>query len=188
MKERIEQIRQLLNELEEQASSGIIKTSDRNFSAFELPLIIQEIVDDLQPLLTPYEAAFYWHLFRHSIGENGKQLLRVGTRGLQTQVVKSFRSDSDIGGIALQTVRSSLKGLESIGAIRKEGEPNYDGTPYRVLIPDEIEACRKFRAERTATEPKVEVLESEVDYYNVRENRIKVYEQMNTNAVIARSN
>jgi hypothetical protein len=70
-----------------------------------------------------------------------------------------------------------MTALEKIGAIRKEGEPNRDGTPYRVLIPDEIEACRKFRAERTATEPKPEIADADIDYYNVRENRIKVYER-----------
>lgn len=59
MKEQIEQIRQLLDELEEQAGSSVAETSDRNFSALELPLVIQEIVDDLQPLLTAYQAAFY---------------------------------------------------------------------------------------------------------------------------------
>jgi len=46
-----------------------------------------------------------------------------------------------------------------------------------VLIPDEIEACRKFRAERTGVTPKPEVSETEVDYYNVRDNRIKVFER-----------
>jgi len=53
LKERIEQIRKLLNELEEHASISAVETSDRDFSALELPLIIQEIVDDLQPLLPP---------------------------------------------------------------------------------------------------------------------------------------
>jgi len=62
---------------------------DREFSALELPLVIREIVDDLQPLLTPYEAAFYWHLFRHSLAENGYPRLRISTRGLQSGVVKS---------------------------------------------------------------------------------------------------
>jgi hypothetical protein len=46
-----------------------------------------------------------------------------------------------------------------------------------VLVPDEIEACREFRAERKATEPKPEVAPTDIDYYNVRENRIKVYER-----------
>ena len=48
---------------------------------------------------------------------------------------------------------------------------------YRVLVPDEIEACRKFRAERTAAEPKAEITAADIDFYNVRENRIKVYER-----------
>jgi predicted restriction endonuclease len=47
---------------------------------------------------------------------------------------------------------------------------------YRVLIPDEIEG-RKFRAERKAAEPKSEVTPTEIDCYNVRENRIRVYER-----------
>lgn len=174
MKERFEQIRQLLNELEERAGFSVAETSDRNFSAIELPLIIQEIVDDLQPLLARYEAVFYWYLFRHSLSKNGNPLLRVSTRDMQVGVVRTSRGSEEI---ALQQVRETLGALESIGAIRKEGEPNRDGTLYRIFIPDEIEACRKFRAERTAAEPKAEVLETEADYYNVRENRIKVYER-----------
>jgi len=50
-------------------------------------------------------------------------------------------------------VTEALRALENIGAVRKEGEPNREGTLYRVLIPDEIGACRKFRAERIAAEP-----------------------------------
>jgi len=49
MNERLEQIRQLLSELEDEIGTGTASTGDRDFSALELPLIIQEIVDDLQP-------------------------------------------------------------------------------------------------------------------------------------------
>lgn len=70
-----------------------------------------------------------------------------------------------------------MAGLESVGAIRKEGEPNRDGTPYRILIPDEIEACREYRRKRTAVEEKPQPSEVEADFYNVKENRIKVYER-----------
>ena len=45
-----------------------------------------------------------------------------------------------------------MHALEEIGAIQKLGEPNRQGTLYRILIPDEIEACRKFRRERLAEE------------------------------------
>ena len=177
MKEQLDQIRRLLDELEEGASPSSRPDTDRGFSALELPLIIQEIVDDLQPLLTPYDAAFYWYLFRHSIAENGSPHLRISTRNLRKSVVKSSYSNAAKNMISLGKVTEILRALESIGSIRKEGEPDRTGTLYRVLVPDEIEACRKFRAERTAAEPKPEVSESEIDFYNVRENRIKVYER-----------
>lgn len=177
MKEHLEQIRSLLGEIEAESATGSATNGGDNFSAFELPLVIQEIVDDLQPLLSPYEMAFYWFAFRHSIAKNGSSLLRLSTRGLQNGVVKSMRTDRESSSIALQTVRECLAALESLGAITKQGEPNRDGTPYRVLIPDEIEACRKFRAERQEAEPKLELREDEIDFYNVRENRLKVFER-----------
>lgn len=176
MNKRLEKIRQLLNELEDEVGTGAASAGDRDFSAMELPLIIQEIVDYLQPLLTPYDSAFYWYLFRHSISMDGSPHLRVSTRNLQRSVVKSSYSNAAKNTISMGKVQETLRALETIGAIRKEGEPNRDGTPYRVLIPDEIEACRKLRAERGATEPP-EIAAAAVDYYNVRENRIKVYER-----------
>lgn len=177
MKEHLEKIRQLLNEVEEQAGLNSVVESDPDFSALELPGIIQEIVDDLQPLLTPYDAAFYWYLFRHSIARTGSTHLRVSTRDLRKDVVKSSYSTAAENTISLGKVQETLRALESIGAIRKEGEANRDGTLYRVLIPEEIEACRKFRAERTTPEPKPEVSKGEIDFYNVRANRVKVFER-----------
>jgi hypothetical protein len=53
-------------------------------------------------------------------------------------------------------------------------QPNRHGTPYRVLVPDEIEACLKFRAERLAEESKLfPVSNSE----HAREKRIRVFER-----------
>jgi len=151
MNERLEQIRKLLGELEIEMRAGAPK-ADRDFSALELPLIIQQIVDDLQPQLTPYDAAFYWFLFRHSIAKDGDPHLRVSTRHLRTAVVKSSYSQLEENPISLGKVQETLRALESIGAISKEDEPNRDGTLYRVMIPEEIEACRRHRAERMAAE------------------------------------
>jgi hypothetical protein len=148
MNQRIDKIRQLLNELESEPSAQ--SAGDRDLSASTLPLIIQQIVDDLQPQLSPYDAAFYWFLFRHSIAKDGDPHLRVSSRHLQTAVVKSSYSQLDDNPVSLGKVQDTLRALESIGAIRKEGEPNRDGTLYRVMIPDEIEACRKYRVERLA--------------------------------------
>src|SRR5579862_8613434 len=53
MKECLDKTRQLLSELESEAEAGNVSSGDRDFSALELPLIIQEVADDLQPLLSP---------------------------------------------------------------------------------------------------------------------------------------
>jgi hypothetical protein len=161
MNQRIDKIRQLLNELE--SEPGAQSGADRDFSASGLPLVIQQIVDDLQPQLSPYDAAFYWFLFRHSIAKDGDPHLRVSTRQLQTAVVKSSYSQLDDNPVSLGKVQDTLRALETIGAIRKEGEPNRDGTLYRVMIPDEIEACRKYRGERLADDQKLNFPSAGID-------------------------
>lgn len=150
MNQRIEKIRQLLNELD--AEAAVAPRGDAAFSALELPHIIGEIVDDLQPILTAYDAAFYWFLFRHSIATNGNPHIRVSRSTLRRAVVKSSYTNAAENNISIGKVQETLRSLEEIGAIQKLGEPNRQGTLYRVLIPDEIEACRAFRAERLAEE------------------------------------
>ena len=147
-------MRRLLRELEAEMSMGNrAETADATSS--ELAIIIQQIVDDLQPLLTPYDAAFYWFLFRHSIAKDGRPFLRVSTRHLSRAVVRSSYSQAEENTISLGKVQETIRALEGIGAIRKEGEPNREGTLYRVMLPNEIEACRQFRAERSVAEPEL---------------------------------
>jgi hypothetical protein len=154
MNERIEKIRQLLRELEAEMGAGT-RMEDAYSSSNELAVVVQQIVDDLQPLLTPYDAAFYWFLFRHSIAKDGQPFLRVSTRHLSRAVVRSSYSQAEENTISLGKVQDTIRALETIGAIRKEGEPNREGTLYCVMVPDEIEACRQFRAEREIVEPEL---------------------------------
>jgi hypothetical protein len=176
MNERLEQIRKLLRELELETKGGA-SAVDRDFSALELPRIVQQIVDDLQPQLSPYDAAFYWFLFRHSIARDGDPHLRVSTRHLRTAVVKSSYSQADESPVSLSKVQETLHALEQIGAIRKEGEPNRDGTLYRVMIPEEIEACRRYRAERLSPEPELNFPRSVTADDVLQEVRLQVYER-----------
>jgi hypothetical protein len=111
MNERVEQMRGLLAELEKELDACAVRAGDRDFSEMELPLVIQEIVDDLQPLLTPYDAAFYWYLFRHSIATNGNPHLRVSTRDLRTGVVRSSYSYAAENTISLQKRDRNTPGL-----------------------------------------------------------------------------
>lgn len=185
MSEKIDQIRALLSELESEAAQEDEAAKFRAFSGLELPDIICDVVDLLMPELKPYELSFYIHFLRHSIIENGEPYIRTGKRGLQSGVVKSAYAGStsggknaDSGSASLETVRQALEGLERIGAIRQEGDPNREGTLYRVRLPEEIEVCQRRRAEQTERLA-ISATEQEADFYNIRENRMKIYERDN---------
>jgi hypothetical protein len=175
MNPRIEKIRQLLTELEVEAE--LRPARDRDFSALELPKIVQEIVDNLQPLLTPYDAAFYWFLFRHSVAKDGTPYIRVSTRSLQRAVVRSSYSQAAENTISLGKVQETLRALETIGAIRKEGGANRHGTQYRVLIPEEIRASREYRAERETAESGLMFPETNGDGNTAGETRRRIFER-----------
>ena len=182
MKDRIDRIRAALDDLERNLRSDESDRVLRDFSAFELPEIIKDIVEYLMPQLTPYEVAIYLHMFCHSILQSGEPYLRIGTRSFMTGVVKPARftksgSESTDVKVSPETVKKSLAALQDIGAIRKEGEPNQEGTLYKVLIPEEIPVCRRAMKDRQAAEHKKVEINKEADFYNVRENRHKVFER-----------
>lgn len=185
MREKIAQIQALLSELESDALQGDNAVKFRAFSGLELPDILCDVVDLLMPELTPYEAAFYFHFLRHSIIANGTPYIRVSTRRMQSGVIKSAYTGSTKGGkdaeraaMALQTVRQTLTSLTEIGAVRQEGDANREGTLYKILLPEEIEVCQRRRAEQTER-PSITATEREADFYNIRENRMKIYERDN---------
>ena len=102
MNDSIHKIRQLLDELEAQTASDQENAANWHSlpaTGTEMSVVIQEIVDDLHPLLTPYEIAFYWHLFRHSIARGGNPLVRVSRTGLRL-VAKSTNSDVKDGKLS----------------------------------------------------------------------------------------
>jgi 5-methylcytosine-specific restriction endonuclease McrA len=175
MKEKIEEIRRILDDLESAQPSENETALKRNFSAFELPEIISDIVDYLMPLLKPYETAIYWYAFRHSILKNGDQYVRLSTNALQSGIVVSMAGHGKT--LAQATVRDSLADLGNKGALRKESEPTKQGTLYKVMIPEEIEECRKLMLQKEKKEHTVVDIKTEADYYNVKENRFKIYER-----------
>lgn len=167
--EQFDTIRRLLNEVA--AHIEATEPAPTPYSGAEIETLVRDVVDLLQPQLSPYAAAFYWYMLRHSIIEDGSSHIRIGTRGLQSGVVKSARS----GQVSQGQVQEVLSQLEQIGAVRKEGEPNRGGTLYRILTPNEIPACEARRLE--SVDPPVRADFSEIDFYNVRDNRIKIYER-----------
>jgi len=172
--DEISQIRGLLDSIERREASTPDATL-REFAALELPDILADVVDFLLPQLTPYEAAIYFYLLRHSVIASGTQYIRVSVPRLRT-VMRSARSDA-ASGISEAQVVGCLRQLVEKGVARKESEPGRDGTLYKILIPEEIPACLEaMKAEVARPEPVADPLR-EADFYNVRENRTKVYER-----------
>lgn len=172
--DEIAQIRALLTSLELKidVSPG---AALRDFAALELPEILSDVIDYLMPQLTPYQAAFYLYLFRHSILASGTQHVRVSVRGMKA-IVASPRTDAD-AGTSYGQVAICLKQLEDKQAIRKEAEPNREGTLYKVFIPEEIESCLLAMKAKTVMPTPVSDPQAEVDYYNIRENRALIFER-----------
>ena len=183
MQEGIDKIRTLLDALEQEVKLSSATAERALVSGLELPDIIRDVVDFLFPELKPYEASLYMYMLRHSVVETGNQLIRVSRRSLQSGVVKSAYTAQTKGGsgeMSYAAIQQTMNGLEAIGAIRREADPNRDGTLFRVLLPEEIEVCRRAREARAAAVPSSIIDEArEADYYNIRENRVKVYERDN---------
>jgi hypothetical protein len=169
----IEQIRTILNSIESKLDVSPNEVALRDFGALELPDILADVTDYLLPLLTPYEAAYYFFMFRHSILLDGTQYVRISTKKIRG-IVASPRPGT---GTSEGQIRDCLAALVNKGAIRKESEPNREGTIYKVLIPEEIDSCRfAMKAKLDMPVAQLNPLE-EVDFYNVRENRSKIFER-----------
>lgn len=79
--------------------------------------------------------------------------------------------------LAYATVQETLASLEEKGAIAKAGETNREGTLYKVNLPEEIEICQQLMAQAKVEIPLPIDERRELDYYNVVENRLKLFER-----------
>lgn len=174
----IDEIRGLLESLEARLTAGgdTEARALRNLDALEFPELVAAVIDFLQPALEPYEAAIYWRLFRLSVLGDGTQYARASTRGLQSGVIVSRSGQSS--DLSYAAVQAALQGLESKGAIIKAGETNREGTLYKVCLPEEIAVCQERMQAAAAAEPVNPIDQArELDYYNVADNREKVFER-----------
>ena len=174
MSDTIRKIRDLLDELEAGSPEQSVSFRE-SFQLFELPELVGDIVDYLQPALLPYEAAIYWHLFRHSIIATGNVFARVSVRRLARRVIMSRSGQST--ALSYSAVQDALQGLQTKGAISLAGDTNREGTLYRFHLPEEIALCRDAMSKAQEKElPKVDP-KHELDFYNVKENRLKIFER-----------
>ncbi len=177
MKEEISKIREPLDRIEHSEDNEREKSFKESLELFELPEIFSSIVDFLQPLLLPYEAAIYWYMFRHSIVETADLYLRVSVRGLGKTGTVITSSSGQSQGLSYGAVQEALKRLEEKRVIQKSGDTNREGTSYRIFLPKEIEICRKKMQEIQSQQlPKIDP-KKELDFFNVKENRLKNFER-----------
>lgn len=177
MKDQINQIRELLSQIERDSSKEEADSFEQNFDALELPVLVGQIVDYLQPRLYPYEAAIYWYMFRQSIVADGTQRVRVSVRGLCSGVVTSSSGQGE--KLSYRAVQEALRGMEQKGIIRKDGDTNRDGTPYLVFLPEEVPWCLDLMKQTQDEKKTVRPVDAsrEVDFYNIADNRLKVFER-----------
>lgn len=176
VKENIQIIRDQLAQIEAASLASQPDSFERNFDALELPEIFAQVVDYLQPRLLPYEAAIYWHLFRHSIVSQGTQRVRASVRGLCEGVITS--SSGQGSKLSYGAVKDALGGLEEKDVIRKDGDTTREGTPYFVRLPEEIPWCVDLiRSAQISTPPTPVDEKRDSDFYNIPENRLKIYER-----------
>lgn len=171
---QIEQIRGLLDEMEKEISSPDDQVFAQNFNALEIPDVVCSVVDFLQPSLLPYEAAIYWHLFRKSILATGTQYTRASVRGMQGIITSSSGQSAEL---TYSSVQSALQGLDQKGAVTKAGDTNREGTLYKIHLPEEIPLCQTEMKKKQEVQTKPIEEKKELDFYNVAENRLKVFER-----------
>jgi hypothetical protein len=179
MQKVAEKLRAIADEIElhnDQSDSEKWESFD---AFFELPSIIQEVVVYLQPILTPYEAAFYWHMLVKCLMGNRSQFGVFSTYKLGTGVVLSSRT-AQASAVSPNQISVVLAALEQKGAISRAGEPGRDGTPYRINLPEEIPSCVEAMQSANTLQSETGTPLDELkrlDYYNVKSNRISIFER-----------
>ncbi len=74
-------------------------------------------------------------------------------------------------------IKKTLNTLKEKNVISVAGDTNNDGTLYKISIPDEIPGCKALMETKVSREKKNINLQQELDFYNIAENRLKVFER-----------
>lgn len=128
-----------------------------------LQKIIEQFVDFLLPLLTPYEAGLYIFFLRNSYIKNGTREIRIGKRTIADNLGASRGEKSNYAHIT-----KLVAGLEKKSCI-KIGDTNITGTLYSVFLPEEIPSVKEKLSIVSAPE--------EEDYFTDPEKRKEIFER-----------
>ena len=128
-----------------------------------LQKIIEQYVDYLMPVLTPYEASLYIFFLRNSHIKNNSSEIRIGKRTI-AENISSVRAKTT----NYKQVTTLVDGLGKKGCI-KIGDTNRDGTLYSIFLPEEIPSVKEKLA--ITTKP------VEEDYFTKSEKRKEIFER-----------
>ncbi len=131
--------------------------------------ILEQFVDYLQPILTPYEVPIYLYLFRNSFLKNETAELRVGKRTIASEFGRGNRGDS----ASYAQVSEILQRLEQKGCI-KIGDTDRFGTIYTVILPADVPFVAELMADIEADEMLSKV---ENDYFTDLDKRHEIFER-----------
>ncbi len=142
MEEELKNIRASLDKIERDDRAEKNKFTMADFGRFDLPKHVCDIVDYLQPLLSPNEAAIYWYLFRNSIVKNRNNTIRFYITDLcqDFEVIGSGTGRAEFLG--KKAAMTAIEGLEAKKVIRRiYDHATKDGQNYTIMIPSEIQIC-----------------------------------------------
>ena len=142
MEEELKNIRAALEKIEKNDKAEKMKFSQAEFGRFELPKLVCDIVDYLQPLLLPNEAAIYWYLFKNSMVKNMKNTIQFYVMDLckDFEVIGSSSGRAEFIGYRAAII--AIEGLEKKNVIQRiDKNKTRDGFHYTILIPSEIPIC-----------------------------------------------
>lgn len=146
MKDKINQIKDLLSQIEDGFGDEQGQQFSKNYNALELPSIVK----------------------------TGEQYARASTRGMSS-IAKSASGKSD--DLSYGVIKRTLDTLKEKEVISVVGDTNREGTLYKIAIPDEIPMCKNVMQQKAMEEVAAIDTNKELDYYNVAENRLMVFER-----------
>ncbi len=92
-----------------------------------------------------------------------------------SSIAKSGSGQSE--ELSYGAVKKAIDSLKEKDVIQIVGDTNRGGTLYKVSIPDEILLCRERMKEESSFSSVSVDPKRELDFYNVTENRLKVFER-----------
>lgn len=119
--------------------SGVVHDGAQRPAEPTSDVVLLGLVDDVLPVLPPYEFTLYLLLLRHSQLIDNRRVATLGKRTILAALGKGTRSSNG----NYQHITEKLGNLARLGFI-EVGETTREGTVYAVRLPMEIELVQEF--------------------------------------------